>query len=144
MKSKNIHFSSDSNEWETPQELFDQLNKEFHFQTDVAASKKNHKCRNYFTQKNSALKHRWAGNCFCNPPYGRELSKFVRKAYEESQKAHSGTIVLLIPARTDTKIWHDCIFDKAEIRFLKGRIKFNIDGTKKDNAPFPSAIVIYR
>ena len=75
---------------------------------------------------------------FCNPPYGRELPKWVKKCYEES---HHADVVMLIPARTDTRWFHDYIYGKAEIRFIKGRLKF---GNAKQSAPFPSMVVIYR
>ena len=82
-------------------------------------------------------------NYWETPPYGRELRKWVKKAYEESLEKHDGYIVLLIPARTDTSYWHDFIFGKAQINFLRGRIKFELHGESKDAAPFPSALVIY-
>lgn len=144
----NIHFSSKSNEYETPQWLFDKLNKKYNFTLDVAASIKNHKCLDYFDKMDDGLKIDWyehnnklgekAGSIWMNPPYGRQIHKWIKKAYEESLKG--AIIVCLIPARTDTKYWHDYIFDKAKIEFLKGRLKFN---NSKNSAPFPSAVVVY-
>ena len=144
-------FTSRSDEWETPQDFFNQLDKEFNFNSDVCATHENTKCKKYFTKKNDALKQDWKGVCSMNPPYGRQIGGFVKKAYEESLKG--STIVGLMPARTDTKYFHNYIYHKAEIRFLKGRIKF-INRTlpsyredrnfKSSPAPFPSMVVIWR
>lgn len=140
----NVHFSSKHNDWETPFDLFEKLNKEFHFEWDLACTRENCLCAKgiYFDEGMDALKFkRWpkAGWSFCNPPYGREIGKFVKKAYEQNRTGSK--IVMLIPARTDTSYWHDYIFNKAEIRFLRGRLKF---GDCKNSAPFPSAVVIYK
>lgn len=131
-------FSSYKDDWETPQRLFDELNSEFNFTTDVCASEENKKCSVYFTKENSCLDKEWVGTCWMNPPYGRVISSFLKKAYEESVKGV--TTVCLIPARTDTKYWHDYCM-KGEVRFIKGRLKFS---DSKNYAPFPSAIVIFR
>lgn len=139
-------FTSNKEDWETPQDFFNKLNEKYHFTFDLAASYSNTKCKSYFTEKDDSLSkdwHRIGGNVFLNPPYGRELHKWVKKAYEESLKKHDGYIVLLIPARTDTSYWHDFIFGKAQIKFLRGRLKFELNGESKDAAPFPSALVIY-
>lgn len=130
--------TSNTDEWATPKEFFDKLNKIYNFTLDPCATKENHKCKNYFTKEQDGLKQEWGGNrVFCNPPYGREISKWVEKAYNENKK---GTfIVMLVPARTDTKWFHNYIYKKHEIRFIKGRLKFN-DG--KQSAPFPSMLVI--
>lgn len=134
----NVHFSSNSNEWETPSELFEQLNKEFNFTLDPCSTDKNAKCERHFTIAENGLAHDWSNDIvFMNPPYGRQIRKWIEKAYKESLKG--AIVVCLIPARTDTKYWHEYIFNKAEIRFIKGRIKFS----NKGSAPFPSAIVIY-
>ncbi|WP_081307060.1 DNA N-6-adenine-methyltransferase [Streptococcus dysgalactiae] len=136
--------SSDKDYWETPQIFFEKLNEEFNFNLDVASSDNNAKCKNHFTVDDDGLSQDWTGNVFCNPPYGREIGKWVKKAYEESLKPYNNVIVLLIPARTDTKYWHDYIFGKAkDIRFLKGRLKFTINGKENYPAPFPSAVIIY-
>lgn len=137
-------FTSKKDDWETPQKLFEELNKEFIFDVDVAASDGNAKMPNYFTKEDDALVQNWNGNVFCNPPYGRDLRKWIEKAYEEYLRDPERTIVLLIPARTDTSYWHDFVFYKAEIRFLRGRLKFEVGGESKDAAPFPSALVIYK
>lgn len=131
-------YTSNTDMWATPQNFFDKLNDEFKFTLDVCASKENAKCKNYFTIKEDALKQDWGGVCFMNPPYGRNISKWIEKAYIESQKG--AVIVCLIPARTDTKYWHEFCF-KGEVRFIKGRLKF---GDGKKDAPFPSAVVIFR
>lgn len=134
----NVHFQSNSNEWSTPQELFGKLNKEFGFTLDAAASDANAKCENYFTQQDNGLIQSWNNHrVFCNPPYGREIGKWIAKAATEQNEL----TVMLIPARTDTKAWHKFIFGNAEIRFIEGRLKFN---DHKNHAPFPSAIVIFR
>ena len=122
----------------TPQWLFDELNKEFGFTLDVCALPENAKCEKYYTPDADGVKQSWADNtCWMNPPYGREISKWVQKAYEESKQS---TVVCLLPARTDTRWWHEYCM-KGEIRFLRGRLKF---GQAKNSAPFPSAVVIFR
>ena len=133
--------------WCTPQDFFDALNREFSFTLDAAATDKTAKCPRYFTPETDGLKASWkvaggGGPVFCNPPYGREIGRWVQKAYEEAQ---AGTrIVLLIPARTDTSYFHDYIYGKAEIRFIRGRLHFaDEDGNTSDPAPFPSMLVIY-
>ena len=129
-------FTSDKDDWETPQELFDELDKEFHFTLDVCATEKNAKKGSYFTKEEDGLKQDWTNDaCWMNPPYGREIGKWVKKASE------SEATVCLLPARTDTRWFHDYIYNKAEIRFLKGRLKFS---NSKNSAPFPSMIVIFR
>lgn len=136
-----VHFSSKSNEWTTPQHLFDELNREYHFTLDPCATHENAKCEKYFTEKENGLLQDWSDDVvFMNPPYGREIKHWIKKAYEEI--LNGATVVCLIPARTDTTYWHDFIFDKAfDIRFLKGRLKF---GDSKNSAPFPSAIIVYK
>lgn len=124
--------------------MFNQLNEKHNFDLDAAASKENAKLVNFFTEEDDALSQLWEGNVFCNPPYSRQLGKWMKKAYEEHLRDKNRVIVFLIPARTDTSYWHDYIFGKAEIEFLRGRIKFEVDGIAKDAAPFPSAIVIYK
>lgn len=134
-------FSSQSGVWETPQEFFDELNKEFHFELDAAAIPENAKCDNFFSPEDDGLAQNWGGGrtIWCNPPYGRDVVKWVQKAYEASQ--NGSTVVMLLFARTDTKWFHDYIYGKAEIRFVRGRIKF---GGSKNSAPFPSMVVIFR
>lgn len=145
-----VMFSSASDEWETPPELFAKLDAEFHFTLDVAASPLNFKCQAYFSpvQQQDGLIRSWDGQvCWMNPPYGRAIGKWMAKAWLESAGGRA-TVVCLVPARTDTRWWHDYVVGKGEVRFLKGRVKFIKPGqtaaTKRQGAPFPSAIVIYR
>ena len=136
-----VHFSSNSNEWATPKGLFDILDEEFLFTLDPCATKDNAKCSKFYTQEDDGLSQDWGGErVFMNPPYGREIGKWIKKAYEEYEKG--AIVVCLIPARTDTRYWHDYIFPHATIRFLKGRVKFE-NGNKPQSAPFPSAVVIF-
>jgi phage N-6-adenine-methyltransferase len=139
MANTAIHFSSDRMDWGTPQDFFDRLNAEFHFTLDVCATAENAKCGSYFTPEVDGLKERWDGyRCWMNPPYGREIGKWMKKAWDESCKG--ALVVCLVPARTDTAWWHEYAM-KGEIRYLRGRLKF--DG-HKNSAPFPSALVIFR
>lgn len=132
-------FSSKNNSWETPKDFFDKLNAEFDFNLDPCALPENAKCSNYFTPHEDGLKQDWSGRrVFCNPPYGRAIKDWVKKCYEESLKG--ALVVMLIPARTDTAYFHDWIYHKAEIRFVRGRLKF---GKADHGAPFPSMVVIY-
>lgn len=136
-----VMFSSETDMWATPIEFYNKLNEEFNFTLDPCATDSNHKCEKYYTEQQNGLAQSWEGNTvFCNPPYGRELPKWVKKAYEESLNKDT-TVVMLIPARTDTRYFHDYIYNKAEIRFLKGRLKF---GDSKNSAPFPSMVVIFK
>lgn len=136
---KSVHFSSQTSEWETPQDLFDRLNEVYNFELDVCATSQNAKCAKYFTKEIDGLKQEWKGICWMNPPYGREIGKWVKKAYESSIKGT--TVVCLIPSRTDTKWWHDYVLPYGKIEFLRGRLKF---GGCKNSAPFPSAIVVFK
>lgn len=136
-----LMFSSETDVWSTPIEFFNELDNEFNFTLDPCANHENAKCPVYFTKEQDGLKQNWGGfTVFCNPPYGRVIGDWVKKAYEESKKPNT-TIVMLIPARTDTKYFHDFIYHKAEIRFIRGRLKF---GDAKNSAPFPSMVVIFR
>lgn len=135
-----VMFSSKTDLWETPQEFFDRLNEEFHFTLDVCALPENAKCEKYYTPEMNGLHQIWEGVCWCNPPYGREIGNWVFKALA-SRNLSDATVVMLLPARTDTKWFHDYILDKAEIRFIRGRLKF---GGCKNSAPFPSMVVIFR
>lgn len=130
--------------WCTPQYFFDELNKIFNFVLDPAATAKTTKCTLYYTPETDGLSQSWncGGAVFCNPPYGREIGKWVKKAFEESK--HGFPIVLLIPARTDTSYFHDYIYGKATIHFIRGRLKFvDEDGNSTNPAPFPSMLVVY-
>lgn len=135
-------YSSARDDWETPQALFEELDSIYSFTLDAAASDENHKVNAYFTAEQDSLSQQWGGVVFCNPPYGRNVGKWVRKAHDEAA-AGNATVVMLIPARTDTSYWHDYIFGKAKVRFLRGRLKFELDGVATNSAPFPSAIVVF-
>jgi len=133
-----------SREWGTPQDLFDDLHQEFDFTLDVAASHDNAKCERYFTKEIDGLKQDWAGErCFMNPPYGYALKHWTKKAYEETTNpfARAKLVVGLLPARTDTRWFHDYIYGITEIRFLKGRLRF--EGGGSGTATFPSMVVIW-
>jgi len=141
-------FSSVKLDYSTPQGVFDQLDKEFHFNLDACANEQNHKVSTWL-EGNNGLNMEWClhyegkikGRVFCNPPYGREIGKWIKKGYEEFIKGETAElIVFLIPSRTDTKWWHEYIMKATEIRFVKGRISF--DG--KNSAPFPSCIAIFK
>ena len=133
-------FTSNTDEWYTPIDFYEQLDKEFHFNLDPCATEQNHKCDKYFTKEINGLSQKWGGcRVFCNPPYGRVIGEWVKKAYEESQQPNT-LVVMLLPARTDTRWFHDYIYGKAEIRFIKGRLKF---GGSNQGAPFPSMVVIF-
>jgi site-specific DNA-methyltransferase (adenine-specific) len=144
MSKVDIHFSSETNEWYTPKKFFNDLNKEFNFTLDPCCTVSSAKCVKFYTKKENGLTQDWSNDiCFVNPPYGREIRKWVKKAHDEHAKG--ATVVMLVPARTDTSYWHDYIFNKAEIRFLRGRIKFEDEkGNTKHPAPFPSAIVVFK
>lgn len=138
-----VMFSSKTDNWATPQNLFDSLNNEFNFTLDPCADGYNHKCNKYYTKEIDGLKQSWKGErIFCNPPYGRVIYNWVQKCYTENIK-NNVLSVMLIPSRTDTKWFHEFIYKNpnAEIRFLKGRLKF---GESNNSAPFPSMIVIFK
>lgn len=146
----NSLFSNNSNEWETPQKLFDELNKIYCFDIDGCASMRNHKLDYYYTQNDSILNHSLYGSkVFCNPPYEQKIQDLIVKKLSKEENCFS---LLLIPARTDTKRFHDYIYKKenCKIEFLKGRLAFEINGKpildkkgKIQKAPFPSMIVIF-
>ena len=131
-------FSSKTDLWATPQSFFDDLDSEFGFELDVCALPSNAKCERYFTPADDGLSQTWSGVCWMNPPYGKEIGLWMRKAYLSSRQG--ATVVCLVPARTDTRWWHDYAM-RGQIRFIKGRLKF---GDAKANAPFPSAVVIFQ
>ena len=140
--NKEVMFSSKTEMWETPQELFEELNNEFHFALDVCETAENAKCEKYYTPEIDGLSQPWNGTVWCNPPYGRQIGKWVFAASVASG-VRNATVVMLLPARTDTRWFHDYIYQKerVEIRFIKGRLKF---GGSKNGAPFPSMICIFR
>lgn len=147
-----VMYISKCDNWGTPQHLFEALDKEFHFTLDACADQNNYKCENYFDKARDGLKETWEGQIvFCNPPYSRKTKDnpgqcaWIEKCYTESRD-NGATVVLLIPARTDTEAFHNFILGKAdEIRFVKGRLAFEMNGEEgKERAPFPSMIVIYK
>ena len=125
---------------ETPKYLFDKISSIFNFSLDVCALPENAKCENYYTPKDDGLSKPWMGGVWCNPPYGREISSWVKKAYEESQKEYNSFVLMLLPARTDTKWWWEYVQGKATLFFIKGRVKF---GDHNVGAPFPSVLALY-
>lgn len=139
MQGQAAIFSRATDEWATPQWLFDKLNEEFHFTLDVCANEDNAKCKTFFSKVQDGLQQQWDGVIWCNPPYGRQIKQWVKKASEAA--ASGNTVVMLIPARTDTEWFHEYVYGKAEIRFIRGRVKF---GGSKNNAPFPSMICVFR
>lgn len=136
-KQLEVHFSSLCAEWSTPDDLFAELNEIFHFDLDACASAENAKCSRFFSRDDDALGQRWRGTVWMNPPYGREIARFMHKAYCES--LGGATVVCLVPSRTDTEWWHR-FARQGQIIFLKGRLRF---GGCRNSAPFPSAIVIF-
>jgi phage N-6-adenine-methyltransferase len=135
-------YTSTSDDWGTPKKLFDELDAEFGFTLDACASEHNFKVDKYFTKEDNSLVQDWQGIVWMNPPYGRTIGQWMEKAYKASQTG--AIVVCLVPARTDTAWWHDYAMH-GEIRFLRGRLKFEQPGFVKNSpAPFPSAIVIFR
>ena len=132
-------WSSNTDEWATPQYVFDEWNERYHFTLDPASSDDNAKCVNHYTKEDDGLHKPWGGQTvWLNPPYGKTIGQWVRKAYEESKQG--ATVVCLLPARTDTAWFHEyCL--QGEIVFIRGRLRF---GGAKWNAPFPSMIVIFK
>ncbi len=137
--NNDLMFSSNNDSWSTPKDFFDKLNSIFKFTIDVCALPDNTKCSQYYTPDEDGLKQEWMGVCWMNPPYGRDIVKWVEKAYK-SAKQNGATIVCLLPARVDTRWWH-AYCAKGEVHFLKGRLKF---GNSTNSAPFPSCIVVFR
>jgi len=133
---------SDRDEWATPQEIFDKYDRRFGFTLDVCASAINHKCDRYFDKEEDGLIQDWGHEvCWMNPPYGQQISLWMSKAAEAAEVG--ATVVCLVPSRTDTRWWHEYAM-RGEIEFLRRRIKFIAPSGKGDEAPFPSAIVIFR
>lgn len=139
MSKMSVMWSSNTPEWSTPQDFFDKLDREFSFTLDPCCTHENAKCSKHYTKEDEGLSKNWGGQvAFCNPPYGRELPKWVKKCHDEA--ANGAVVVMLILSRTDTAWFHDYIYGKAEIRFVRGRLKF---GGSKNAAPFPSMVVVY-
>lgn len=138
MSNMNVHFSSATEMWSTPQEFFDKYNKIYKFNLDVCATAENTKCENYFTEIDNGLEQVWKGVCWMNPPYGRTIKEWMKKAYESSLEG--ATVVCLVPSRTDTAWWHEYAV-KGDIEFIRGRLKF---GGHTNPAPFPSAVIVFK
>lgn len=134
-----VMFSSASDQWATPQAFFNEWHALFNFTLDVCADAQNAKCERYFDLSTNGLKQDWSLEvCWMNPPYGREIGQWVKKAYSES--LYGATVVCLLPARTDTAWWHDYVLPFAKVTFIRGRLKF---GTATNSAPFPSAVAVF-
>lgn len=137
--SLDVHFSSKTDLWATPQEFFDEMAKEFPFTLDPCCTHENAKCFQHFTEAEDGLSQPWSRHVvWMNPPYGRTIGRWMAKAVSEWKQG--ATVVCLVPARTDTAWWHDYAM-QGEIRFLRGRLKF---GGHKNSAPFPSAVVVFK
>jgi phage N-6-adenine-methyltransferase len=130
-------FSSLTPEWPTPAGVFDALDNTYHFTLDASATPENAKCSRYFTSEHDALRQEWTGCVWLNPPYGREIGLWLKKAVESSERG--ATVVCLVPSRTDTEWWHTWCM-RGKIFFVRGRLKF---GNVDNSAPFPSAVVVF-
>jgi phage N-6-adenine-methyltransferase len=138
-KKIDVHFSSKSDNWSTPQYVYDQLSNDYGpFILDVCADEQNAKCENYIDEEMDGLKTEWYGKCFMNPPYS-SVSDWMEKAYKESLRGVM--TVCLVPARTDTKWFHKYVMEADVVEFIQGRIKF---GDSTNSAPFPSMVVVFR
>lgn len=142
--------SSGKDDWETPAWLFEKLNAEFHFTLDPCCTHETAKCRKHYTPEENGLLQDWQGETvFCNPPYSRKTRKnpgqiaWVKKCMEEGRKPGT-TVVALLPARTDTELFHRYIYGKAEIRFLKGRVNFIDHGREAGRPLFGTMICVWR
>lgn len=145
--------STGKDDWETPKDFYEKLDDEFHFTLDPCCTHESAKCERHYTKDDDGLSKDWSGEIvFCNPPYSKKGNQdaWVKKCYTESLKPNT-TVVALLPARTDTNRFHDYILGKAEIRFIRGRLVFEVDGKpligkngKPSPAPFPSMICIWR
>jgi phage N-6-adenine-methyltransferase len=133
-------FSSKTDQWSTPQDFFDAQDAIHHFTLDVCADATNHKCDLYFTKEDDGLAQPWSGICWMNPPYGRTIGQWVEKAHRETETGNAKKVVCLLPARTDTRYFHDYCLPYGRITFLKGRLKF---GDATNSAPFPSMVVVF-
>ena len=131
-------FTSNTDLWATPIEFYKKLDEVYKFTLDVCATDENAKCDKYFTKEIDGLQQQWDGSVWMNPPYGKEIIKWMKKAYESSLQG--ATVVCLVPSRTDTRWWHEYAM-KGNITFIKGRLKF---GDAKNSAPFPSAVVVFK
>lgn len=137
MNSMDVHFSSKTDLWSTPDDFFKKYDDKYGFSLDVCATPDNAKCQKFFTEEDDGLAQDWIGVCWMNPPYGRTIKQWMKKAYESSLQG--ATVVCLVPARTDTAWWHEYAM-KGDVEFIRGRLKF---GGHANSAPFPSAVVVF-
>ena len=142
MDKKALLTPGGSREWETPWELFRKIDSLYHFTLDVCATPENKKCERFFSKADDGLAQEWKGVCWMNPPYGRDVEPWIKKAYKAADSG-AAVVVALLPARTDTKWFHRYIYGKAEVRFLEGRVKYVRKDGKSGPAPFPSMIVVW-
>ena len=141
-KTRSVMFSSATDEWATPQSIFDKLDKKYNFTLDPCSTHSNAKCEKHYTIEEDGLSQSWAGeSVFVNPPYSN-ISDWVRKAHYESTE-NGATVALLIPSRTDTKYWHSYCMKAKEIYFVEGRLKFGGPAAAQNSAPFPSAVIVF-
>ena len=131
----NVHFSSKTDDWATPEGFAEKYGP---FDLDPCADESNAKAPVFYTKEDDGLGRTWEGRVWMNPPYGRDIKKWIAKAVASADAG--ATVVCLIPARTDTSWWHDFVLPRGKIEFLRGRLKF---GGSKNAAPFPSAVVIF-
>lgn len=138
-RTRQVMFSSKRQDWSTPKGTFDMLDYEFGFTLDPCCTKETAKCSTFFTKEEDGLKQSWQGHIvFCNPPFGKDMSKWIKKGYDEWKQGNC-TVVFLIPVRTDTAYFHDYLYGRAKLRFFRGRLKF---GGSDNSAPFPSMVAI--
>jgi phage N-6-adenine-methyltransferase len=137
-RASQLHWSSETDLWSTPKAFFDDLDREFGFTLDVCALAENAKCEQFYSPEDDGLRQEWRGVVWMNPPYGREIKRWICKAYATALMGRA-TVVCLVPARTDTGWWHDYC-EKGEVRLIRGRLRF---GDGKKDAPFPSAVVVF-
>ena len=138
MNKVSVHFSSKKMDWATPPELFQELDEKYNFEVDVCATAENAKVETFFDPETNGLDQTWAPRtCWMNPPYGRDIVKWMKKAFDESEKG--ALVVCLVPSRTDTAWWHDYAM-QGKVQFLRGRLRFV---GAPSTAPFPSAVVVF-
>lgn len=137
--------SSKGDEWFTPMWLYDKLNRKYRFLTDPCAERTNRLgTKYYYTKEDDGLRCQWYGNVFINPPYGKDMGKWVTAGWHWAQ-ATPYVSVMLIPARTDTSWFHDFIWNKknVDVEFLRGRLKFENPNHIVNTAPFPSMVAVF-
>lgn len=141
--NKDLHFSSKKTDWETPDDFFAKLDRMYHFTLDVCATKKNAKCKQYYTPKQDAFTQSWTGRIWMNPPYGRQIDKWIQRAWLAAITGEAEIVVCLLPARTDTRWFHDyiCTSTAVKIEYIRGRLQFK---GAKYKAPFPSMVVVFQ